>query len=131
LDEQRKIANFLDIKTAQFDSIIAKKEQLITKLEEAKKSLISEVVTGKVKIVDGQLVPRPPEEMKDSGVEWLGMIPNEWSLPKLKYHSVRITQGPNPNYEKNIPTSERFKVLKTKDLYDKEILYSQADNILK
>ena len=58
--QQQKIANFLDIKTSEFDSIISKKEQLIEKLEEAKKSLISEVVTGKVKIVDGELVEREP-----------------------------------------------------------------------
>jgi type I restriction enzyme S subunit len=48
--EQQKIANFLDIKIKEFDSIISKKEQLIQKLEEAKKSLISEVVTGNVKL---------------------------------------------------------------------------------
>lgn len=85
--EQQKIANFLDIKTAQFDSIISKKEQLIEKLEEAKKSLISEVVTGKVKIVDGKLVKRDASEMKDSGVEWLGMIPNEWEVKSIKHIS--------------------------------------------
>jgi type I restriction enzyme, S subunit len=67
--EQNKITNFLDLKTAQFDQIISKKEQLIEKLKEVKKSLISEVVTGKVKIVDGQLVERDASEMKDSGVE--------------------------------------------------------------
>jgi len=82
---QQKIANFLDIKTAQFDSIISKKEQLIQKLEEAKKSLISEVVTGKVKIVDGVMVKRQPEEMKDSGVEWLGMISKDWNITKIKW----------------------------------------------
>lgn len=85
--EQEKIANFLDIKTAQFDSIISKKEKLIEKLEEAKKSLISEVVTGKVKIVDGQIVERKPEELKDSGVEWLGMIPKDWTKTKIKYNT--------------------------------------------
>lgn len=90
--EQQKIANFLDIKTALFDNITFKKEQLIEKLEEAKKSLISEVVTGKVKIVDGELVERQPEEMKDSGVEWLGMIPNEWGVSKLKYKCI-TTKG--------------------------------------
>lgn len=90
IDEQQKIANFLEIKTTQFDSIISKKEQLIQKLEEAKKSLISEVVTGKVKIVEGELVKRQPEEMKDSGVEWLGLIPKNWKTNKLKYYmSVR------------------------------------------
>jgi len=90
--EQKKIANFLDIKTAQFDSIISKKEKLIEKLDEAQKSLISEVVTGKVKIVDGQLVKRKPEEMKDSGVEWLGMIPRDWEVKPLKtlYHENKV-----------------------------------------
>jgi len=86
IEEQQKIANFLDIKTAQFDLIISKKEQLIKKLEEAKKSLISEVVTGKVKIVDGKLIERDISEMKDSGVEWLGMIPKDWDVTKVKYY---------------------------------------------
>ena len=89
LREQEKIANFLDKKTSQFDSIISKKEKLIEKLEEAKKSIISEVVTGKVKVVkndDGyELVKRKSDEMKDSGVEWLGDIPKDWAVKKFKY----------------------------------------------
>ncbi len=84
-----KIANFLDKKTSQFDSIISKKEKLIEKLEEAKKSLISEVVTGKVKVVKSdegyELVKRKSDEMKDSGVEWLGDIPKDWEVKKFKY----------------------------------------------
>jgi type I restriction enzyme S subunit len=55
--------------------------------------LISEVVTGKVKIVDGKLVKRQPEEMKDSGIEWLGMIPNEWKLKKIKYCLKKGKEG--------------------------------------
>lgn len=89
LEEQERIANFLDEKTSQFDLIISKKEKLIERLEEAKKSLISEVVTGKVKVVkndDGyELIKRSSEEMKDSGVEWLGSIPKDWEVKKLKY----------------------------------------------
>lgn len=85
LIEQQNIVNFLNLKTSEFDSIISKKELLIEKLDEAKKSLISEVVTGKVKIVNGELVEREPEEMKDSGVQWLGMIPKEWEVKRLKY----------------------------------------------
>lgn len=84
ITSQQKIANFLDTKTAQFDSIISKKELLIKKLEEAKKSLIFEVVTGKVKIVDGEMVPRKLHEMKDSGVEWLGMVPKDWDVKRVK-----------------------------------------------
>lgn len=85
-EEQEKIANFLDKKTSKFNSIISKKEALIEKLEEAKKSLISEVVTGKMKVIkndDGyDLVKRSNDEMKDSGVEWLGEIPKDWEVNK-------------------------------------------------
>ncbi|MCI9069743.1 restriction endonuclease subunit S [Clostridium sp.] len=103
IKEQRVISNFLDKKIAQFDSIISKKEGLIEKLEEAKKSLISEVVTGKVKVVktsDGyELVERKREEMKDSGVEWLGDIPKEWEVKKIKYISV-LRSGDNITAER-------------------------------
>lgn len=96
-EEQEKIANFLDKKTSKFNSIISKKEALIEKLEEAKKSLISEVVTGKVKVVktdDGyELVKRNSDEMKDSGVEWLGEIPKDWNCTKLKNICNNITDG--------------------------------------
>ena len=89
INEQEKIANFLDEKTSQFDLIISKKEELIQRLEETKKSLISEVVTGKVKVVksdDGyELVKRSSEEMKDSEVEWLGEIPKDWEVKSIKY----------------------------------------------
>lgn len=95
---QGKIVNFLDVKTAQFDSIISKKERLIEKLEEAKRSLISEVVTGKVKIVDGQMVERKPEEMKDSGIEWLGVVPRDWQIKRTKYLS-KINQKTLSNNE--------------------------------
>lgn len=94
--EQEKIANFLDEKTSQFDLIISKKEKLIERLEEAKKSLISEVVTGKFKVVktdDGyELVKRSSEEMKDSGVEWLGQIPNDWEVKYFK-HMFNFKKG--------------------------------------
>lgn len=93
IDEQQKIANFLDLKTSEFDSIISKKELLIEKLEEAKKSLISEVVTGKVKIVDGELVERKADEMKDSEVEWLGMIPKDWEVKRLKHYTIKAGSG--------------------------------------
>ncbi|EJT6159070.1 restriction endonuclease subunit S [Clostridium perfringens] len=100
--EQEKIAKFLDEKTVEFDSVISKKEALIEKLEEAKKSLISEVVTGKVKVVktsDGyELVQRKKEEMKNSGVEWLGEIPKEWKITKLKLKTIQVNRGKSPEY---------------------------------
>lgn len=87
--EQQKIANFLDEKSEIFDEAISKKEQLISKLELAKQSLISEVVTGKLKVVETdsklQTLKREPNELKPSGVEWLGDIPKEWQVKKSKY----------------------------------------------
>ncbi len=94
--EQEKIANFLDEKTSQFDLIISKKKKLIERLEEAKKSLISEVVTGKVKVVktdDGyELIKRSSEEMKYSGVEWLGEIPKDWEVKPLYTNFIENTE---------------------------------------
>ena len=102
----KKIANFLDKKTSQFDLIISKKEKLIERLEEAKKSLISEVVTGKVKVVktdDGyELIKRSSEEMKDSGIEWLGEIPKDWEVKKIKYTS-KIYRGKFNHRPRNDP----------------------------
>lgn len=96
IKEQKKLSDFLDKKASQFDLIISKKEALIEKLEEAKKSLISEVVTGKVKVVktdDGyDLVKRSSDEMKDSGIEWLGEIPKDWKFTRLKY-IINTTKG--------------------------------------
>ena len=99
---QLKIANFLDFKTSKFDSIISKKENLIEKLEEAKKSLISEVVTGKVKIIDGELVKREAFEMKENGIEWLGMIPKDWEVTKIKYISKLNNKTLSNNARKNL-----------------------------
>ena len=102
IKEQEKIANFLDKKTSQFDSIISKKEKLIEKLEEAKKSLISEVVTGKVKVVKSdegyELVKRKSDEMKDSGVEWLGDIPKDWEVKRLRFLG-KLQNGISKNSE--------------------------------
>lgn len=122
LEEQEKIAKFLDEKTAQFDSIISKKEALIEKLKEAKKSLISEVVTGKVKVVkssDGyELVERKKEEMKDSGVEWLGDIPKEWELTKLKYNLSKIGSGKTPKGGSEVYTDSGVVFIRSQNVYD-------------
>lgn len=85
IEQQSLISSFLDRKCAEFDGIVEKKQSIILKLEEAKKSLISEVVTGKVRIENGKILPRKEEEMKESGIEWIGKIPKEWEVKKIKY----------------------------------------------
>jgi type I restriction enzyme S subunit len=76
LNEQQKIAQFLDYKTKQIDELIKKKETLIEKLDEKRTAIISHAVT---KGLDSS-VP-----IKDSGVEWLGDIPKHWEVKRLRY----------------------------------------------
>ncbi|EPU0144856.1 restriction endonuclease subunit S [Campylobacter jejuni] len=75
LKEQEQIANFLDEKCEQIANFIEKKEKLITLLKEQKQALINETIT---KGLDKNI------NFKDSGIEWLGEIPQHWEVKKLK-----------------------------------------------
>ena len=77
LDEQQKIAIFLDHETAKIDTLIEKQQQLIKLLKEKRQAVISHAVTK-------GLNPNAP--MRDSGVEWLGQVPEHWVVSALKYH---------------------------------------------
>ena len=77
--EQEKIVSYLDRKCAQIDAIISKQQQIIEKLKEYKLSVITEAVTK-------GLDPNVP--MKDSGVEWIGMVPERWKVGQLKYFAT-------------------------------------------
>ena len=75
LSEQRTIASYLDHKVGQIDALISEKEKMVEDLKAYRLSLITETVT---KGLDKGM------EMKDSGVEWIGKIPQNWKLLKLK-----------------------------------------------
>lgn len=75
LEEQQSIAHFLDCETAEIDDLIAKKNRLIQLLDEKRTALITQAVT---KGLD------PDVPMKDSGVEWLGEIPNPWEVTRVR-----------------------------------------------
>jgi type I restriction enzyme S subunit len=76
------LAAFLDIETARIDALIIKKEQQIELLKETQGILIDHVVT---KGLD------PNAKMKDSGIEWIGEVPDNWEIKKLKQLSYRIS----------------------------------------
>ena len=85
LSEQHRIADYLDDKCSKIDNIIEKQQQVIEKLKEYKLSVITEAVT---KGLD------PDAEMKDSGVEWIGMIPEKWNVYRIgALYSERKEQG--------------------------------------
>lgn len=90
--EQTQIATYLDFKTGLIDSIISQKEDLIKKLKEQRQAIINEAVTkGLNKDV----------KLKDSGIEWLGDIPEHWEGMTFRRVS-HLQQG------LQIPISERF-----------------------
>jgi len=89
IEEQTGIANFLDHKTRQIDDLVAKKERLIELLKEERTAVINQAVTK-------GLDPNVP--MKDSGIEWLGEIPEHWEVKRLKFLGksiIGLTYSPN------------------------------------
>lgn len=84
LPEQQAIADFLDRKTAQIDTLIEKKQQQIDLLQEQRTALINHAVTKGL---------NPDVHMKDSGVEWLGEIPSHWDMVRLRHISPTISVG--------------------------------------
>lgn len=86
-DTQHRIADFLDDKCGKIDRYIEKQQRIIDKLKEYKQAVITEAVT---KGLD------PDAPMKDSGIEWIGMIPEHWNVPEIKY-LVRIASGGTPD----------------------------------
>jgi type I restriction enzyme S subunit len=74
LEEQRGIVEYVEAEAPQIDTLVSKKEQLIEKLLERKQALITQVVTK-------GLDPNVP--MKDSGVEWLGEVPENWKIVRI------------------------------------------------
>ncbi len=86
-DEQRVIVAYLDRETARIDQLIAKKERQIELLQEKRSALISHAVTKGL---------NPKAKMKDSGIEWLGEIPEHWKIKKLKC-LVKFISGGTPS----------------------------------
>jgi len=83
-ETQQRIASYLDKKCSKIEETIQKKQQVIEKLKAYKQSLITEAVTGKMKIANGKVCGEY-ESYKDSGVEYLGKIPLYWNIKRLRY----------------------------------------------
>lgn len=76
LNEQQKIADYLDEKNHEIDELIAKKEKTNELLKERRQSIIYEAVTKGL---------NPDASMKDSGIEWIGQIPEKWTVWRMKH----------------------------------------------
>lgn len=76
LDEQKRISDYLDAKCSEIDTLAADIQAQIDTLEQYKRSVITEAVTKGL---------NPDVEMKDSGIQWIGMMPAHWDCIRGKY----------------------------------------------
>ena len=102
-DEQAQIANFLDYETAQIDTLIEKQKTLIQLLKEKRQAVISHAVTKGL---------NPDAPMKESGVEWLGDVPEHWDVTRIKYITSMFEQGWSPQCDSRPAESNEYGVLK-------------------
>ena len=84
MDEQRSISAFLDSETARIDKLITKQELLIERLDEYRTALVTKVVTKGLPPEAAEAAGLDPAPaLKDSGVEWLGGVPEHWEIKSL------------------------------------------------
>ncbi len=116
--EQTRIAHFLDRKTAQIDQAIAQKERLIELLKERRQILIHNAVTRGL---------NPDVKMKESGVEWIGEVPEHWKMKKVKF-SFKLVGGGTPSKERRDFWDGEIPWVSPKDM-KADFIYSTEDNI--
>lgn len=100
IQEQQQIADFLDKATAKIDTLIEKQTKQIELLKEKRQAVISHAVTKGI---------NPNVPMKDSGVEWLGVIPEHWGTSPLKFLiSEPLMYGANESADRDNPNDPRY-----------------------
>ncbi|MFA0692938.1 restriction endonuclease subunit S [Vibrio splendidus] len=120
-EEQQKIANFLDHETAKIDTLITKQEKLIELLKEKRQAVISHAVTKGL---------NPDAPMKDSGVEWLGEVPEHWEVMRLKHLIKSLESGCSVNAA-DVPAKENeLGVLKTSCVYTRRFRASENKTVV-
>lgn len=103
LEEQQQIAAFLDKETAKIDTLIEKQQRLIKLLKEKRQAVISHAVTKGL---------NPDVKMKDSGVEWLGEVPEHWEVLRNRRVIKTIEQGWSPQADNRPPSVDEWGVTK-------------------
>jgi len=119
-NEQQKIADFLDKKTAQLDKAKALLEEQIQKLKDYRASLIYETVT---KGLD-KTVP-----LKDSGIDWIGQVPQGWGVKAIKYIFDEIGSGSTPKSDNEIFYDGDINWIQSGDLYQTDTVTSVSKTI--
>lgn len=105
--EQCNITAYLDNKCTKIDSIIEKQKKIIEKLKAYKLSVITEAVTKGL---------NPDVKMKDSGVEWIGDIPNNWEVIRIKWLLNERKERSETGTEEPLSMSQKYGLIPTKEM---------------
>lgn len=116
IEEQSRIANFLDNKCAEIDELIALQEQMIAQLNAYKQAVITETVTKGF---------NPNVKMKDSGVEWIGEIPEHWEIKELKFALDGLCDGTHGTFER---VNHGELLLSAKNIGDNDIIIDDNES---
>lgn len=109
LSVQYQIANYLDTKCAQIDTIIAREQSVIEKLHEYKRAIITQAITRGL---------NSSTKMKKTGLEWIGMIPEHWNVKKIKYLTSKIGSGKTPKGGSDVYIDEGVLFIRSQNVYD-------------
>lgn len=107
IEEQKNISTYLDKKVSQIDDIISKQKSLIEKYKSYKQSLITETVTKGL----NKNVP-----VEDSGIQYIGFAPKTWNIVKIKYLLEERNDKSSTGDEEQLSMSQKFGLIKTKDM---------------
>ena len=107
--EQHKLVSFLDEKCSEIDAMLSKTRASIEEYKKLKQAVITQAVTEGV---------RGKREMKDSGVDWIGEIPAEWSIAKIKSGVTKIGSGKTPSGGAETYTDSGVIFLRSQNVYD-------------
>lgn len=118
LEEQQKIADFLDKKCSHIDSVLDKTKASIEEYKKLKQAVITQAVTKGI---------RPNRPMKDSGIEWIGEIPEGWGISKIKFVSHFNPQYTIVPHEGDVVTFAPMDCIKNGYYINKESVYNKAN----
>lgn len=116
LEDQDRIVIFLDLKTADIDTAIGKKQRLIELLQEQKNILVSKVVCRGL---------NPDISMRDSGVSWLGCVPSHWKVSPNRYVFREQNERSLKGEETHLSMSQRYGLVPAKEL---DVLTLQSES---
>ena len=116
IQEQTQIARYLDYQTSIIDELIKKKEKLIELLKEKRQAIINEAVTKGI----NQNV-----KMKDSGIEWLGEVPEGWLITKMKFACEFVLDGTHGSFAR---VDEGYRLLSVRNIINGKFTFREDDS---